>query len=161
MSDKSIHPAVKAGGAIGILAAASLLVSQFEGNVPVAYLDVGAVPTICYGSTAGVQLGQRASQEECMSRLQRDLKSHIASIQACIHMKVPDPSMAAFASFAYNVGSNAFCGGSVARDLNAGHLALACNDMTKYVLVHRHIVRGLVNRRTAERAYCLKGVPTP
>lgn len=150
--------AVRAGGIAGAIVLAAGLVSTWEGDKHVAYRDINGVPTICYGNIRDVQMGDTATQVQCLERLRSDLARHSAAIQPCIHVRVPDPSMAAFISFAYNVGPTAFCTGSVARDLNAGNLAAACYDLSKYVYAGGSYSRGLANRRAAERAYCLRGV---
>jgi lysozyme len=152
------NPSIKAGGLAGAVLLAATLVMSWEGDKHVAYRDINGIPTICYGNIQGVQMGDTATQTQCLDRLSLDLQRHAAAIQPCIHVRVPDPSMAAFISFSYNVGAADFCQGSVARDLNAGHLALACADLSKYVYADKHYSRGLANRRAAERAYCLRGV---
>jgi lysozyme len=137
---------------------AASLVMPWEGNRSTAYRDINGVPTICYGNIQGVKMGDTATQAQCMARLQADLLRHAIGIQPCIHVEAPLASMAAFISFSYNVGVKSFCEGSVARDLNAGHLAQACDDLSKYTYAGGHYSQGLANRRAAERAYCRRGL---
>lgn len=131
---------------------------SLEGTTPKAVIPVkGDVPTICYGHTKGVHMGDQASAAQCKAYLTDDIQTALA-IAPCIHVTVPQASLAAFISFAYNVGSPAFCKSSVAQDLNAGHLNAACEDMGKFVYVKGRIVQGLVNRRKVEVAYCKRGL---
>ena len=153
-----LHPAVKAGGIAGALAAAAALIMMFEGSTNRAVIPVkGDVPTICYGHTQGVHMGDTASKAQCKAYLKTDLRTALR-VQRCIYVTVPEDSLAAFISFAYNVGPSTFCGSSVARDLNAGHLDAACRDMGKFVYVKGRVVQGLVNRRKVEVAYCQRGL---
>jgi hypothetical protein len=61
------------------------------------------------------------------------------------------------------VGSAGFCGSSAARRLNAGDYRGACDGLLSWNRAQGRVVKGLVNRRNAERNLCLEGViePTP
>ena len=74
------HSVVAVAGA-GLLALASALlpsqsgldsIKKHEGVRYTAYLDAVQVPTICYGSTRKVYIGQRATPAECEERLLED-----------------------------------------------------------------------------------------
>ena len=71
--------------------------------------------------------------------------------------KVPDKSYAAFLSITYNIGEGAWCKSSMVRDLNAGRLKAACDDLLKYKYAHGVVLPGLLKRRQKERAYCMEG----
>lgn len=64
---KPLHKALAGLGAILVLAAG--VAAQHEGLRLHAYRDVGGVPTICYGDTHGVAMGQVATVAECKQRL--------------------------------------------------------------------------------------------
>lgn len=55
------------------LAIATALAGYFEGNRLHAYHDVGGVPTICYGHTQGVAIGDTATPAQCTAQLRRDM----------------------------------------------------------------------------------------
>jgi lysozyme len=160
MSVAQDHPKkVSAAAVLAAVALVSGLLKTEEGYRPVGYLDIVHVPTYCYGGTGpNAIIGKRYSADECNTQLAQDARRHAEGIAACIHVDTPPASLGAFVSFSYNVGIGGFCHGSVARDLNAGHLAAACADLSKYVFAGGHPVQGLVNRRAQERALCEKGL---
>jgi lysozyme len=95
--------------------------------------------------------------------LEKRLPEYNAEISKCIHVPVSDKTRAAFISFSYNVGSSAFCRSKIASRLNAGDAKGACDAMLAYDHAQGRVVKGLTNRRNAERRLCLEGVnePTP
>ncbi|MGT2493155.1 lysozyme [Cupriavidus basilensis] len=115
-----------AAGAAAIAIAAPF-VAYFEGYRPVAYLDPVAIPTICYGHTAGVRLGQMKTKAECDELLRADLGQALAHVDRLATVRMPDTRRAALASFVYNVGPTAFAGSTLLRKLNAGDAVGACN----------------------------------
>lgn len=145
-----------------VLAAAALavaMVAGFEGHVNHGYLDPVNIPTDCFGHTGpDVKVGQTKTDDQCMASLAHDLVSHGLAIQPCIKVPVPDPSMAAFISFSYNVGARAFCQSTLVKKLNGGDLAGACAELSKWTKAKGQVWPGLVKRRAAERAYCERGL---
>lgn len=159
MRPKQISPAKQAAAVTAAIALALGLIMPWEGKRNDAYIPIpGDVPTICYGSTKGVVLGQRATDVECKTMLFQDAAEHGSGIAYCIHVEVPRESLAAFISFSYNVGTNAFCKSTLVRKLNAGDLAGACAELSKWDKAGGKVRQGLVNRRAAERAFCERGL---
>lgn len=146
-----------------VLAAAAMavpLIAKFEGFVPVGYRDPapGAYETICYGHMQPGVFGKRASDQECADLLAADAVKHGLEIDRCITVPVPLPSRAAFTSFAFNAGSRNFCTSTMARKLNAGDLAGACAELSRWTRAGTKTLPGLVRRRAEERALCERGV---
>jgi len=145
----------------GIAGAAIALVAGFEGLRTSAYLDPPGIPTICYGETRGVKMGDTATVAECKAMLDRALAGFSAAIDACLPREVPEPSYIAFLSAAYNVGAPAFCASSMAKRMNAGDTAGACDALLMWDKITIAGVRvkhpGLARRRSEERALCLEG----
>lgn len=149
---------IAGGGMAAAIALAAPLVMLWEGKRNVGYLDIGNVPTHCYGETQGSVVDRRYTDEECNTALARSLRKHADGIAACIHVETPAESFAAFTVFAYNVGVGAFCKSTVARRLNSGDLAGACTGLDAWVYVKGKRIKGLVNRRKAERELCERGL---
>lgn len=111
------------------------LIAGHEGLRTEAYPDPAhgwAVPTICYGSTEGVQRGQRATFEECNARLVQDATYAGRAVARCTHVAITQAQYDALVSFAFNVGGSAYCTSALARRLNAGDCwgaAREFNDM--------------------------------
>lgn len=146
------------GGGAAMLAAASTMIATWEGRELRAYRDIVGVWTICYGETRGVRPGQTATAEECRAQLAVAVAEYAAAIQPCLPPALPDPTRAAFVSAAYNIGPAAFCRSSMSRRAKAGDLRGACDALMMWVKAGGRTVRGLVNRRSAERDLCLSGL---
>jgi GH24 family phage-related lysozyme (muramidase) len=151
-------------GAVGIMAAAALsaavpVVAQFEGRSLSAYRDIVGVATICDGVTLGVQIGDTASHKDCDKLLARELRTHAAGLSACViddvEAKIPRDMSVALISWTYNVGVGAACGSTLVRKLNAGDLYGACEQLPRWNRAGGRVVRGLTNRRAAERDMCI------
>lgn len=154
-------PRQKLIASIGASAAAivTAFVAQHEGLRLWAYRDPVGVLTACYGHTGpDVQPGQTYTREQCRALLEQDLARHAQAL-ACIHRPLTDGQKAAFVSFAYNVGPQAFCGSSLVRKANAGDMAGACAELDKWVYAKGQRLPGLVKRRAAERAMCEGAAP--
>lgn len=145
--------AVLAAGAL-----ATPLVVKWEGWERKPYLDVVKVPTACAGATKGVVAGKVYSDRECMDLLARDVVQHGMEIDRCITVQISPETRAAFTSFAYNVGTGAFCKSTLVRKLNAGDVRGACAELSKWVFAGGRRLPGLVARRAEERAYCERGI---
>jgi lysozyme len=144
--------------AAGSLAMATALVSHFEGRSLVAYIDPVGIPTICYGSTAGVKLGQTKTPEECTALLAGELGQACASVDKLVRVQLPPARRAALCSFVYNAGANAFATSTMLRKLNAGDTRGACAQLDRWVYAGGKQLGGLVKRRQAERELCEVGL---
>lgn len=144
--------------ALGMLAIA--YVGGKEGLRTVAYRDVVGVPTVCFGETRGVKMGQSYSVDQCKTMLGDGLAEFESGMRACLTApdKVPDKVYVAGLSLAYNIGLGAFCHSTVARLMNAGNWRLACDSFLVWNKAGGRIIQGLVNRRADERKLCLEGV---
>lgn len=154
-----INQAGRAGalaGRAGALAVA--LVAGAEGLRTAAYRDPIGIPTICFGETRGVHMGDTATPEQCRDMLGARLVEFSSAVDRCLVARVPDESYAAFLSFAYNVGTGSFCGSTLVNKANAGDVAGACNELPKWDKARGVRLPGLTKRRADERDLCLSGV---
>jgi lysozyme len=155
-------------GLVGAAASALLLVivPQFEGVRLVGYLDPIGIPTRCMGDTTGVVVGYRYTEAECRVSLQTQLIAHAKPILACVpEMAGRSNITAASVSFAYNIGTAAFCRSTAARRFNAGDWRGGCRAFNEddtgrpqWVTAGGRVLPGLVKRRAAERALCEVGL---
>ena len=138
------------------------LVGGFEGLRNYAYRDPVGIPTICFGETRGVKMGNYETTAECKTMLGDRLIEFETGIRKCL--KDPDgvplnPYIASL-SLSYNIGQGAFCGSTVRKQLDAKNWRAACDAILAWdkVRVAGVLVRlpGLTKRRQAERALCLK-----
>jgi lysozyme len=144
----------------GVLALAIAVVGGFEGLKTVAYRDIVGVPTVCFGETRGVDMGDRYTVEQCQVMLGDGLKEFEQGMTACLDHpeRIPDKSYVAFLSATYNIGVKAFCGSSMRRLIDAGDIRGACDALLKWTKAGGKTIPGLVRRRNEERALCLDGV---
>lgn len=136
------------------LGACLTLVAGFEGLRTVAYKDPVGIPTICYGSTAGVKLGQSATRAQCEALLGKELLQAHAAMVACVKVPLSPGERSAYTSFTYNVGARAFCGSTLAKKLNRGDRAGACAELSRWNKAKGIVLPGLTRRRAAERSLC-------
>lgn len=135
------------------------LVASAEGLRTYAYRDPVGIPTICFGETKGVHMGDRATADQCKAMLAERLDGFEAEVRACLKgADLPPASVAAFTSFAYNVGTAKFCASSMARKARAGDLAGACDELPKWNRAGGVPLPGLSKRRADERALCRAGL---
>lgn len=135
-------------------------VAGFEGLRTVAYNDPVGIPTICFGETRNVAIGDQRTVDECRQMLGDRLVEFGAQVDKCTpDTTLPPYRKAAVTSFAYNVGVRAYCASTLARKLNAGDVQGGCDELLRWVYTTRGGVRikwpGLEKRRAEERAMCL------
>jgi len=151
-------------GLAGALTAAGALtvsvVGNWEGLRLVAYPDVIGVWTACYGETKGIRPGMKFTREQCDVMFIERLQEFETGMRACLKAPdaLPDKTYVSFVSVTYNIGVGGFCGSSMARRTNAGDLAGACDALLMWNKAGGKVVKGLVNRRVAERKLCLAGL---
>ncbi|MBB2698976.1 UNVERIFIED_ORG: lysozyme [Rhizobium esperanzae] len=151
----------KAGYGLTVAGALAVgFVGGKEGVSTKAYRDIVGVPTICFGETRGVKMGDTATMDECKAMLGDALVEFEGNMRACLTNpdKIPDKPYVSFLSLSYNIGSHAFCGSTVARKANAGDLVGACNAILAWNKAGGRVINGLTLRRQEERRMCLEGV---
>ena len=85
------------------------------------YLDIVGVPTACDGVTKGVKVGQVFTPAQCDAMNEAELIAHAEPIMRCAPpLRGRGPQAAAVVSLAYNMGTNAICGSTLVRKINAG-----------------------------------------
>lgn len=140
---------------LGVVTAAVLAtVSQFEGKSNDPYFDIVGVQTVCDGQT-NVPM-RHYSDAECAAMLKASLVKYGNGILQCISVPITSSEHAAYTSFSYNVGVQAFCKSSLLKKLNAGDHYGACDGLLAWDKAAGKEVVGLLNRRKGERELCLK-----
>ena len=138
----------------GATALAVPLVMLYEGYVPWVHRDPIGRLAACYGHDDQTMTpGKRFTAAECQAMLDQDLLKHSEALD-CIKTPMTDGQKAAFLSFAFNVGNQAFCRSTLAKKANQGDLLGACAELSRWTLAGGKELPGLVRRRAAERAMC-------
>ncbi|MCL2714614.1 MAG: lysozyme [Alphaproteobacteria bacterium] len=159
----AINTKSKAVGIAGVILLAVPLVSLWEGLWLTAKPDTLAygLPTVCYGETEGVKVGDRYTKEQCQAMLANKLPRYLSEINRCIQVPVSDRTRAAYLSFAYNVGSGGFCKSRALKLLNAGQDRASCEALRAWNKAGGRYRQGLANRRASEIKMCLAGLSEP
>ena len=144
------------------LAAACALAIPAEGLRTKAYRDPVGIPTICFGATKGVQMGDVATVEQCKALLTKEMLESIDAVDRCVP-GLPVNVLAAMADAVFNLGPKIACDtrtSTAARKLKAGDLVGACNELPRWDKASMPVVGlvplpGLTKRRALERELCL------
>lgn len=126
------------------------LIKEAEGLRSEAYLDTGGVPTIGYGHTRGVHMGQYCTPEVAEAWLEADLEMAEAAVSSLVKAPLTDNQYAALVSFVFNVGQIAFAKSTLLKKLNEGGYALVQAYLRAWVFDNGKQQPGLVKRRAAE-----------
>lgn len=125
--------AVLAISAVGFLGIATR-----EGYSGRAYPDpvLGtAVPTIGFGTTGGVKMGDTTTPVKALGRALNDVGKFEGAIKQCVRVPLAQHEYDAYVSLAYNIGPAAFCSSNLVKRLNAQDYSGACGAILawKYV----------------------------
>lgn len=151
---------IAAGVTAAVIATATHFIAKWEGLSLVAYKDIVGVPTVCYGETSGVQLGQTYTKQQCEEMLRNAVAEYYSKLEPCMTNKeIPVGVQASLLELSYNVGIGATCKSTMMKLANKGDYRQACNELDKWVKAGGGKVQGLVNRRADSKVnLCLKGL---
>ena len=141
---------------ISLSATALVALLLHEGYRENAYTPVaGDVPTIGFGTTSGVKLGDRTNPEKALNVALRDVQGFEGAIKSCVTVGLHQYEYDAYTSLAYNIGSNAFCRSTLVRKLNTQDYVGACNEILRWDQFKGKPLAGLTKRRQEEHKKCL------
>jgi lysozyme len=144
--------------ATGWIVSAAILVgiATQEGYKEAAYIPVpGDVPTIGFGATQGVKLGDKTTPVRALNRLLDEVDSVYAQgVRRCVKVPLYQHEFSAYVSLTYNIGVANFCGSTLVKLLNQEKYAEACAEISRWNRQGGKVSTGLVNRRKEERAIC-------
>lgn len=142
--------------ALSVSAAAFVGILAHEGYREQAYIPVpGDVPTIGFGTTDGVKLGDRTTPVQAMRRALRDIEKFDTALKQCVTVPLHQHEYDAYLSLSYNIGSRAFCNSTLVRKLNAQDYAGACREILRWDRFQGRPLSGLTSRRQAEFKTCM------
>jgi lysozyme len=142
--------------ALTLSATALIAIVYHEGYRENAYIPVaGDVPTIGFGTTKGVQLGDKTDPLSALSTAHRDIKTFEGAIKSCVKVPLYQWEYDAYTSLAYNIGGSAFCNSTLVRVLNAGRYEDACKQILRWDKFQGKPLAGLTKRRNEEYRRCM------
>ena len=153
MDNKKIRLAV---GALAVSAATLVGIATHEGYRSEAYKDAVGIPTLGFGETAGVKMGDKTTPERALVQLLESTEKHADAIRQCIHVPLYQHEFDAYISLAYNIGTGAFASSSVARYIRRGEYRAAADAFGMWIYAGKQKLPGLVTRRQREKEVFLR-----
>lgn len=130
-------------------------IAFFEGYRENAYRDPVGIPTIGYGETKGVKMGDKTTPKKAMEQLVISADEHGQGMARCIKVPISQNEYDAYLSFTYNVGVGSFCRSTLVKKLNAQDYEGACKELLNWNKAGGRVLPGLVKRRKEEYDLCL------
>lgn len=145
---------------------------RLEGNIKEVYADefAGGLPTFCAGRTdRKAVVGTKLTDDQCREINKSTLLEFGYAVLGCVDWSYLTANrLIALTMFAINVGKSAACGSQAFKQINLGNVAAGCNLLAlkpngqpNWSYAGGVYVRGLQNRRQAERGLCLEGLALP
>jgi lysozyme len=142
--------------ALSLSATALVGIALHEGYRSEAYEPVkGDVPTIGFGTTEGVEMGDRITPERALVRLLQDANKFEKAVRRCAPVPMHQYEFDAYVSLTYNIGEGAFCKSTLAKLLNQQRYAEACQQILRWDRFKGRPLSGLTKRRQQEYQQCL------
>ena len=160
-----------------VLSAAGLVgIATNEDYTSSAVIPVpGDVPTIGFGTTEGVKMGDKITPPKALARALADVQKYEGAIKQCVKVPLYQYEYDAYTSLAYNIGVGGFCNSTLVKKLNQEDYADACAQILVFQCgpapTHkaanpgepcyrsdgkpRMVIRGLQNRRNGEFRQCM------
>ena len=115
----------------------------------------GDVPTIGFGTTGGVKMGDKTNPIKALQRAVIDINKFEGAIKQCVRVPLHQHEYDAFVSLTYNIGAGAFCKSTLVKKLNAGDYGGACGEILRFDKFQGKPLRGLTLRRQEEYKKCV------
>jgi len=133
------------------------LIKSSEGFRGTAYLCPAGVPTIGWGFTVGVRIGDTMTLTEANERIVNEMVVYGEAVYQAVHGVCTQPEFDALCSLTWNIGIAGMKKSSVVRLHNAGDKAAAARAFGLWNKSRGKVLAGLVRRRSAEAALYLAG----
>lgn len=136
-------------------AAAFVGLTQLEGWCGTACIPIpGDVPTIGFGTTDGVRMGDIITPPKAVARALSDVQKYEGALKRCVKGPLHQHEYDSYVLLMYNIGPTAFCNSTLVKKSNVGDYAGACAEFSRWDKAGGRVVRGLTIRRAKERAMC-------
>lgn len=141
---------------LSLSGAALIGIALHEGYREEAYEPVkGDVPTIGFGTTEGVEMGDRITPERALVRLLQDANKFERAVKRCAPVPMHQYEFDAYVSLTYNIGEGAFCKSTLVNLLKQQKYVEACKQILRWDRFKGKPLPGLTKRRQQEYAQCL------
>ncbi|AMO81155.1 lysozyme [Obesumbacterium proteus] len=134
------------------------LIANLEGCRLAPYQCSAGVWTSGIGHTIGVKPEKTINEHTSAVNLVSDVLQVEKKLAACMPVAMPQPVYDAVVSFAFNVGTGAACGSTLATLIKRQQWREACQQLPRWSFVNGTWNKGVNNRRNAELTRCMEGV---
>jgi lysozyme len=140
-------------GISGIALVGLLVAEGYRDN---AYIPVaGDVPTIGFGTTQNVRMGDKITVPQALNRALDDVQKFEGAMKRCVKVPLHQYEYDAYLSLTYNIGEGAFCRSTLVRLLNQQRYDEACKQILRWDNFQGRPLRGLTIRREKEYKQCI------
>lgn len=127
----------------------------------------GDVPTVGFGTTEGVRMGDRTRPVQAVQRALADSAKYQGAIKKCVRVPLYQNEYDAYTDLAYNIGPGAFCGSTIVQLLNVHDYGGACRAILLWKMfrnqdcsIPNKVCAGLWSDRLRTYALCTAGAAT-
>jgi lysozyme len=126
----------------------------------------GDKPTIGFGTTEGVKVGDTITPPQALARALKDVQKFEGALKKCVTVPLHQHEYDAYVSLAYNIGPTAFCGSTLVKRLNASDYRGACSEILRWRFYqgkdcsldeNKRLCGGIWTRRMQESSQCAGG----
>ena len=140
-------------------------IARSEGCKLKAYRCPAGVPTIGWGHTGGVKMGDTCTQEQADAWFVEDLSEFTEGVRRALKRDASDNELGAMVSLAYNIGLHGFAKSTVLKRHNEGDRQSAARAFALWnksrINGVLQVVDGLTSRRAREAALYLSDDSQP
>lgn len=115
----------------------------------------GDVPTVGFGTTGGVKMGDRTTPVKAVQRALVDVSKFEGAIKQCVKSPLSQAEYDAYTDLSYNIGPTAFCSSTIVKKLNTGDYAEACAAILRFKYAAGYDCSTLVDGKPNKRCYGL------
>ena len=126
------------------------LIKKFEGCKLEAYLDAVDVPTIAYGRTKGVRMGDVCTQEQADAWLEEELEEYGGYVNDAVKVPLTQNQFDALVAWTYNLGPTNLNKSSMLVEINNENWDEVPAQMRRWNKAGGQVLEGLERRRLAE-----------
>ena len=123
----------------------------FESCKLEAYLCPAGKPTIGWGHTYGVKIGQKISPAQAEVFFDHDYQEAQEAVLRNVKVPLTEGQLGALTSFVFNLGEGKLKSSTLLKKLNTGDYAGTADEFLRWVYADGVKLNGLVKRRKCER----------
>ena len=121
-----------------------------EGQRNTAYLDSAGVPTIGFGSTRGVKMGDKIDDAQARQKLMADMRVAEEDYNKLVTADLNPNQQTAVKSLLFNIGGPQFANSKARAALNAGDFETFQKEASEFRMADGKVLPGLEARRARE-----------